>query len=155
VVIRLALVLSMCVIAGAQTLRIAPVTAARGSTDIFRIVLKPRAERPIAALQWDLVYRDAVRIESSGVVAGTAPEAAGKTVACVSKPPAGGNHRLRCILAGGVQALAAGPIAIVRFEIPTNIPRGETPVLLERVMGVSTSLSSVPMEGTRASIAIR
>src|SRR3954451_22013282 len=97
--IHAALVLSLCSTALAQTLEITPVTVDQGSANIFRIVLKPKAEKPIAALQWELVYREGIRIEPSGVVPGTASEEAGKSLTCARKPAAGADSILACILA--------------------------------------------------------
>jgi hypothetical protein len=144
-----------CTTAFAQALEVTPVTVDRGSTNIFRIVLKPRAGKPVAALQWDLVYREGLRIEPSGVVAGAASEAAGKLVSCARKPSDGTNHRLSCILAGGVQALGAGAFAIVRFEAAQDTSPGEKIVGLEKVAGVSPALEPVPIENTKALITVR
>ncbi|MEO8371457.1 MAG: hypothetical protein ABI806_19880 [Candidatus Solibacter sp.] len=153
--ISAALLLSLCVPAFGQTLEIPPVTVDRGSANIFRIILKPRAEKPLTALQWDLVYRDCFRIEPPGVVPGGASEAAGKSLTCVRKPQDGANSRLACILAGGDQTFAAGVIAIVRFEAIQNSPKGDSPVDLENVVGVSPALEPVPMKGAQTSITIR
>jgi hypothetical protein len=154
--ISAALLLSLCMTGFAQMLEITPVTVDRGSANIFRIILKPRAEKPIAALQWDLVYREGLRIEPSGVVPGAASETAAKSVRCTSRPSDGGaNYRLACILAGGVQALSAGVIAIVRVEAAKDAPSGEKIVDLEKVVGVSPGLEPIPVESTKASITIR
>ena len=153
--ISVAFLLSLCTTAFAQTLEIAPVTVDRGSANIFRIILKPRAEKPIAALQWDLVYREGLRVEPSGVVPGAASETAGKSVTCARKASDGANNRLACILAGGVQALSAGVIAIVRFEAAKDTPKGERTVDLEKIVGVSTALEPIPLEDTKAPITIR
>ncbi|MCU1336769.1 MAG: hypothetical protein JWO19_2350 [Bryobacterales bacterium] len=150
-----ALLLSLSMTTFAQTLEITPVTVDRGSANILRIILKPRSEKPIAALQWDLVYQDGLRIEPSGVVSGAASETAEKSVSCARKPSEGGANRLTCILAGGVKALSAGVIAIVRFEAAHDTPKGERSVDLEKVVGVSPALESIPMESTRTSITIR
>ena len=151
-----ALLLFFCVTALAQTLEIAPATVDRGSSNIFRIILKPSAEKPIAALQWDLVFREGLRIEPSGVVPGAASETAAKSVRCAIKPSDGvPNYRLVCILAGGVQALAAGVIAIVRFEAAKDTPKGERIVDLEKVVGVSPALEPIPIGSTKTSITIR
>jgi len=150
-----ALLLSLCMTASGQTVEISPVTVDRGSTNIFRITLKPLAEKPLTALQWDLVYREGFRIEPSGVVSGEATEMAGKSVTCVRKAQDGANYRLACILAGGVQALSAGVIAIVRFEVAQDAPKGEGLVDLENVVGVSPALEPTPIKSTRTSITIR
>ena len=84
-----ALLLFLCMMSAAQTVEISPVTVNSGSANIFRITLKPLPGKPLAALQWDLVYRDYFRIEPSGVVSGEASESAGKSVICVRKAPEG------------------------------------------------------------------
>jgi len=150
-----ALLLSLCLTAFGQTLEIPPVTVDRGSPNILRITLRPLAEKPLAALQWDLVYRDRFRIAPAGIVPGEASEKAGKTVTCVPKAPDGANSRLACILAGGVQALSAGVIAIVRFETAQNAPKGEAIVDLENIVGVSPALEPIPMKSTWTSITVR
>jgi Ethanolamine utilization protein EutJ (predicted chaperonin) len=147
--------LFLCTTAFAQTLEVTPVTVDRGSANILRIVLKSRAGKPLAALQWDLVYREGLRIEPSGVVAGAASETAGKSVTCARKPSDGANNRLACILAGGVQALSAGVIAIVRFEAAKDTSPGEKIVGLEKAVGVSPALEPIPIENIKALITIR
>ena len=152
---RFAFLLLLCVMVHAQILEVSSVTVKRGSADIFRVVLTPSAEKTIAALQWDVVYPDGLRIEPSGVVSGAVSEKAGKMVQCAPRPSEGANHRLTCILAGGVQALPAGVIVIVRFEAATDVPQSEMSVQLEKVVGVTPSLESVPMKNTRVPITIR
>ena len=153
--ISAALLLSLCSTAFAQTLEIAPTTVDKGSVNIFRMVLKPHTEKPIAALQWDLVYREGLRIEPSGVVPGMASDAAGKSLTCARKPIEEGNYRMTCILAGGIQTLDAGVIAIVRFETAKDTPAGEQTVDVERVVGVSAKLEPISIENTKAPITIR
>jgi hypothetical protein len=153
--IRGAFLMAVFVTARAQTLEVMPAAVDRGAANIFRILLKPRAEQPIAALQWDLVYQEGLRIEPSGVVSGSAAETAEKLLTCAARPAQGVSRRLTCILAGGVQPLTAGAIAIVRFEAPASTPAGKMNVELERVTGVSPSLDRVAVEGTRTTIVIR
>ena len=74
---------------------------------------------------------------------------------CAPKPSEGANHRLTCILAGGVQALSAGVIVIVRFETNADMTESEMSVQLEKVVGVTPSLKSVPMKNTRVPITAR
>ena len=150
-----AFLLGLCVEARAQTIEITPTTVQRGSANVFRIILKTHPEKPIVALQWNLVYPEGLRIELSGIVSGSASEAAGKSTACVLKPSKGTNHLLSCIVAGGVKPFPAGAIALVRFEAAKNAPKGEMTVILEKIVGVSPSLESVPIPVTKAAIAIR
>jgi hypothetical protein len=151
----LALLLSLCTTAFAQTLEIAPVTVDQGSANILRIVLKPRPDKPIAALQWELVYREGLRIEPASVVTGMASEAAGKSVVCALKPADGSGQRLACIVSGGARTLGAGAIAIVRFEAAKDTSPGEKTVGLEKIAGVSAALEPVPIENSKTTITVR
>jgi len=153
--ISVALLSALSMTAFSQTVELTPATADRGSVNIFRIVLKSRAEKPLAALQWDLVYREGLRIEPAGVVPGAAAETAGKSVTCARRSSEGANHRLGCILAGGVQALGAGVIAIVRFEAAKDTATGEKIVDLEKVVGVSPALEPITLKNTKAPITVR
>ncbi len=149
------LLASLSVPAFAQELEITPATADRGSANIFRIILRPRAGKPIAALQWDLVYREGLRIEPGGVVPGAASEAVGKSVSCANPQSDGANYRLSCMLAGGNQPLGAGAIAIVRFEAAKDTSPGEKVVNLEKIVGVSPALEPIPIENAKTQITIR
>jgi hypothetical protein len=153
-VIRTVLLLLLGVTASAQTLEIAPTTVERGSAGVFLIVLRP-ADKSIVALQWDLVYRRGIRIETAGIASGSATERAGKSANCVLRPYKGGDHLLSCIVAGGVKPLSAGPIALVRFEAAKTAAKGEMAATLERIIGVLPSLETVPLPGTKALLTVR
>jgi hypothetical protein len=150
-----ALLFFLCTSAFAQKLEITPVNIERGSANIFRIVLRANPEKPIAALQWDVVYQDGLKIEPSGVVPGTATERSGKSVTCARRPSVDGKSALRCMLAGGVQAIAAGAIAIVRFEAAKDAPKGERFIDLTDIVGVSPKPESVSIEKTRTAMNVR
>jgi hypothetical protein len=139
-----------------QTLETNPVSVARGSANIVRLALKPDAAKPLAALQWEFVYpAGLLRIEPSGVVPGPAAEAAGKSITCGQKPSNGKTLRLACILAGGIQTISAGVLAIVRADAAPDAPKGAMTLGLERVIGVSPSSDSIPIANTNVTITIR
>jgi len=150
-----AVVFFLCATASAQTLEITPATIQRGSANIFRIVLRANANKSIAALQWDLVYQDGLRIEPSGVVPGPATETSGKSVTCALRPSVEGKSALRCMLAGGVKTVATGVIAIVRVEAPRDAPKGERFVEVTEIVGVSPKLESVSIGKTRNAMIVR
>lgn len=153
--IRTVLYLSLGAMGWAQTIEIEPVTVARGSANIFRMVLKPRPNRPLAALQWEFLYPNNLRIESPGVVASGAVEAAGKSVLCVLRPPRESNQVLACILAGGVEPLAAGTMVIVRFAAGPDAVRGVANVRLEKIVAASPSLDRIVLENVKVAVTIR
>ena len=137
-----------------QNLEVTPASVDRGSANIIRVVFKPSAEHPVTALQWEMVPRGGLRIEPSGVVLGTAAEAAGKKVTCARRPAEGNDRRLRCIMAGGTEPISAGVIAIMKFEAG-NTAAGKFDITFEKIVGVSPSAQPVPIQDMKASITVR
>jgi hypothetical protein len=153
--IRAALLLIACTSSDAQTLEFRPVTVARGSVEIFRMILKPSADKPIAALQWEWVYREGLRLDPSWVAAGSAAEKVGKSVTCATRPAEGATRRMACILAGGVQPFPEGVLAIIRLEAARDTPAGTTTIQLEKVIAVSSSLESIAIPPVSIPVTIR
>jgi hypothetical protein len=139
-----------------QTLEVRPVSVSSGAANIFRMILKPDAAKPLAALQWDIVYpSDLLRIKPAWILAGSAAEAAGKSIACARKSSNGNAACLTCILAGGVQPISAGVLAIIRLDAEPQAPKGVITVGLKRVLGVSPSLEPLPIAGVTVKVTIR
>jgi hypothetical protein len=127
-----------------------------GAANIFRMILKPDAAKPLAALQWDIIYPSGLlRIEPAGILAGPAAEAAGKSITCAQRSSNGNTARLTCILAGGVQPIAAGVLAIVRFDTEPQAPKGVITVWLKQVLGVSPSVEALPIADATVKVTIR
>jgi len=132
------------------------VSVSSGAANIFRMILKPDESKPLAALQWDIIYPSGLlRIEPAGILAGPAAEAAGKSITCAQKSSNADPVRLTCILAGGVQPIAAGVLAIVRFDAEPKAPKGVITVWLKRVLGVSPSVEALPIADVTAKVTIR
>jgi hypothetical protein len=62
---------------------------------------------------------------------------------------------LTCILVGGVQPIAAGVLAIVRLDAEPRAPKGVITVGLEQVVGVSSSIESIPIARVTVRVTIR
>jgi len=152
---RLTLLIVICCGAAGQKLEIPQVAIDRGGTDIFRIVLNASAQRPISALQWELVYPDSVQIDPSSVVAGEPAEKTSKSVVCRAAPSRGTENALACLIAGGVSALSTGTIAIVRFSALSKAPKGSARIELRKIVGASTSTERVDLENASGTITIR
>jgi hypothetical protein len=145
----------VAITAWGQTLEISPVTVERGSANIFRIVLDPRVDQPIAALQWELLVPSGLEIEPKGIVTGAAADAAKKSMRCSNQSESKQGRISACILAGGVQEIQAGAIAIVKFAAKADAQPGKAVVRLQRVQGVSADLKRVVIADTNAEITIR
>jgi hypothetical protein len=138
-----------------QTLEMPSVAVDRGSANIFRIVFNPRADKPVAALQWELVAPGSLKIEAAGIVSSSGIEAAGKSITCSNRAiPQDGEVSL-CILAGGKQTIPGGAIAIVKFTAATDAKPGQAIVRLQKIQGVSSDLKKVAIADTSATMTIR
>jgi hypothetical protein len=150
-----ALLLTVFTIPG-QTLEVNPVSVSPGSANIFRVLLKTNPAKPLAGLQWDLVYPAArLRIELAGILPGSAAEAAGKSITCARRPSDANTAHVTCILAGGVRPVSAGVLAIVRLDAEPRAPKGVITVGLEQVVGVSASIESIPIASVTVKVKIR
>jgi len=69
-VIRLIIALFGIIAVRAQTLEIPSASVDRGSANIFRIMLKSQAQKPITALQWELTIPSGLRVTTDGIVLG-------------------------------------------------------------------------------------
>jgi hypothetical protein len=152
---RLLVCLTLAVAGYSQTIGIEPVAVSRGSANIFRMLMKPRADRPIAALQWEFLYPKSLRMEPGGVVPSGAVQASGKTAYCAVLPQRQSEQVLRCVLAGGGQPLPDGTIVIVRFVAESNAPRGAVNVRLEKIVAVSSSVERTALENVVVPVTIR
>ena len=81
----------------AQTIEIESASVARGSANILRMSLKPRTDKPVVALQWEILTPNSLRIEPTGVVTSGSAEKAGKSVSCAVRPPRESQAYLRMI----------------------------------------------------------
>lgn len=139
----------------AQTIQIEPVAVSRGSANIFRMTLKPRAGQALTALEWEFLFPNSLRIEPAGVVTSGAAEASGKSVACAVRPPRESNQVLACLVAGGVKPLPEGTIVIVRFVAANDAKRGDANLRIEKIAAVSASSDRIMLANIKVLITIR
>jgi hypothetical protein len=140
---------------GAQSLELPSVDVQRGSAQVLRIGLKAAAEHPLASVQWELLYPAGLTIVPADAVTGSGPESQGKSLVCASRPPRGAERVLVCILAGGVEPLRGGQLALIRFVAGATASKGSLVVHLEHALGVSASLDSVPLPAVRSTVMIQ
>ena len=140
-----------------QSLRVPPSSTHRKSHGSFAVFLdSPQGQAPVA-LQWEFQIPPAVKISTADIAVGKAAESAGKSLACAVRTgrQAAGGTRYACILAGGVQPIPNGNIAVVRYEVPAGGRRERVGVILENAVGVSVEAKSTGIQGTTAVITIR
>jgi hypothetical protein len=139
----------------AQKLDIPHLAVDRGSANMLRILFHPNTDKPIVALQWQVLVPAGLFIETSGVVAGTAAGSSGKNITCASRTDPEEGKICVCILAGGAQRLPKGPIAILKLTAAKDVPRGTLTMKLQKVLAVSADLQKIQIPDTTASITIR
>ena len=138
-----------------QTLEIPAVRADRGRPNIIRILLKPRTDQPLTALQWELVTPPGWLVDASEIVPGGAASSAEKSLTCSSRTDPKDGRVYLCILAGSQQVLPEGVIAIVKFTATAAAHTGQVMAHVRKVQGVSKDLKSVPIPNADVSVTIR
>jgi hypothetical protein len=139
----------------AQTLEIPAASVDRGSANIFRVVLRSQAQKPITALQWELIIPPGLLVAADSVATGDAAETAGKSVTCSNRTDTKNGTICACIVAGGLKPVQGGTIAIVKFSAAGGAKAGAVTIGLQRILGVSADLQKVPIADATTAINIR
>ena len=142
-------------ILAAQTLQLSHSTAGRGETGSFLISLEAPSGRGPVSLQWDLAISKQVVVGVRDLIPGSSAESAGKSLMCVAGTQDRDVATYRCILAGGVQLIRNGPVAIVKYVVAGNARTGKAPVRIEKALGASSNVSRVDFPKTEGHITIR
>ena len=140
----------------AQALESSEISVERGSANIVRLMLKADPAKPVAALQWELAYQPgSFRINPTVTLPGAAAERAGKSLTCAPKTSDSKAIRLACVLAGGTKAIDGGVIAIFRVDADPQGRQGKTSIEVERILGVSPAMDSIPFPGVTIGVTVR
>jgi hypothetical protein len=139
-----------------QSLQVSPSAAARGEAGSFLIKLESPKGRELVALQWEVAAPLEIVIDPGSIVAGSAAEAAQKSINCASvgKQDRGGS-RYACILAGGKKTIGNGPVAVVRYSIRKGVSAGTVVVRIEKAIGVTGDLTKVDIGNVEGMVTIR
>lgn len=141
---------------GGQTVSV-PVSEAKvGHSSALVLNLEPSGKGP-TALQWEMLIPPVVRIDPAEVSIGKAAGAAGKSVRCEPKQPKASGEapvRYTCILAGGINPIAAGAVASVRYRVlrATDPP---IRIAIENILAVFVDLHQVTLPNVDAVIRVR
>jgi hypothetical protein len=138
----------------AQSLLILPSPPA-GRESSFRIIFASSEDKPVVALQWDLLLPEGVTLQA--ISAGEAAESVHKSVTCSKVTPERKNDTVsqqhRCILAGGLTPLPDGSVAAVTCKLPAGLR--EATVRLKKVVGVSRDAKPIDIEEAEGTITVR
>jgi len=141
-----------------QFLRVSPTRKDRKGQGSFSVVLESPQDKAPVAMQWELQVPPAVAIAVADIMVGKAAEGAGKSLACAvmaNQLRKDDGVRYKCILAGGINQMSSGAIAVVHYQVPAGGHRYPIRVAIESVVGVSLDLKSTAIVGATAIITNR
>jgi hypothetical protein len=133
-----------------QVFHVSSITSAPGEKVRLEISLDS-ASAP-TALKWDLVFpTQLLEVEADGPEIGGAAMDSGKSLQCTAR----NQYSYVCILSGGQNRIANGPIAIFHFKIRTTADAGTTAVRIERAEAVTVDSKELTLNNAEGTVAIR
>jgi hypothetical protein len=104
----------------------------RGASGSLLLTLESPQGKALSALQWEFTFPQNVVVDLADINAGSAAESAQKALTCMGAEQlkdTGKGSVYVCILAGGQKPIPNGPIAVVRYRVPLEVPadRGKSP----------------------------
>ena len=137
-----------------QTLQLTSGAASPGGSVEIRVFLKSPRGRGPAAVQWEARIPSA-QLSLRDVAIGAAAQQAGKSIRCAVKGKTVDTQTSVCILAGGVQQIQDGPIALLRLSVSPQSPLGPARIRVERAITVAKDLTEIPMKPVEAVVSVR
>jgi hypothetical protein len=135
-----------------QALHISPVVGAPGERIKLEISLDSAAARAPTTLKWDVVFPvQLLELEGNGPEVGAAAMDAGKSLTCTGRNP----YSYACILSGGKNPVANGPIAIFHFKIRSTAQTGTGAVRIERAEEVTVDSKELTLDNFDGTVTIR
>lgn len=135
-----------------QVLHVSSVTGAPGEEVRLQISLDSATERALTSLKWEFVFpAQLLELEGDGPEIGGAAKDSGKSLTCTAKKP----YSYICILSGGRNLVANGPIAILHFKIRAEAGSGPTAVRIERAEAVTVDSKELTLNNAEGTVTIR
>jgi len=140
-----------CAALWGQSVSITTMSAPDGSSGSILLKLDAPAGKTPVALQWDFVFPASIAVDPSDLIAGSAAEAAEKTLTCAAGAgkQAGGETLYRCILYGGQKPIFGGVIVTVHYRA-RNKPKNSDKVKAQNVLGTALDIKPIPIAGAEA-----
>lgn len=152
---KVACFLAVAVPLSAQVLQVSDAAASRGKASSVAIKLTaPSSSRP-AALQWTVVVpSDAIEIRSEDVKIAGSAKSAGKALQCAAGPSQEKMGSIRCVLAGGLNVIGSGEVAVVNFIARNNAPGEPVSIRLKDVLGATVDAKKLSFEALPGKVEI-
>jgi hypothetical protein len=149
---RFAYLVIGCLPVLAQTSRLSFVTKARGEKVTLEISADSQPARAPMAFKWEVVFpAQMMKMEGDAPELGRAAIDSGKSAQCTKRRP----YRYVCMLSGGQNAIANGPIATFRFTILTTAEAGTTVLKIEKAEATTVDSKKWALNDTEAIVIIK
>jgi hypothetical protein len=104
------------------------------------------------ALKWEVVFPAQLMDSSSDAPEiGSAAKDSGKSLQCTARK----SYSYLCVLSGGQNPIADGPIAVFHFHIRTAAESGTTHIRIERAEATTEDSKEESLNATEATVIIR
>jgi hypothetical protein len=135
-----------------QAFHVSSVTGVPGEKVRLEISLDSAAARAPTTVRWELVFpAQLLELEDDGPEIGGAAMDSGKSLQCMARKP----YSYSCILSGGQNPVANGPIAILQFKIRTTAETGAAAVRIERVRTATVDSKELTLDNAEGTVTIR
>jgi len=135
-----------------QILHVSSVTSAPGEEVRLEISLDSAAARAPTVLKWEVVFpAQLLELEGDGPEIGRAAMDSGKALQCTARKP----YSYACILSGGQNPVANGPIAFFHFKIRPTAEAGRVAVRIERAQTVTVDSKELTLDNAEGTVTIR
>ena len=149
-------VIPMIALSG-QSLSVAPSRTDLKTAGVFSVFIDSPQSKAPAALQWEFSVPPAIAIAPSDIAIGKSAHSAGKSLTCAKKAAPAKQRAVNytCILAGGRQPIANGPIAEVRYRAQWDVKGAPIKVAIENILGASADLKRISLPNVDAMIEVQ
>jgi hypothetical protein len=135
-----------------QVFHVSSVSSAPGEKVRLEISLDSATARAPTALKWEVVFpAQLLQLEADGPEVGGAALNSGKSLQCAVR----NQYSYFCILSGGQNPIANGPIAIFHFKISTTAEAGTTAVRIENAEAVTVDSKELTLSNAEGTVTIR
>jgi len=139
-----------------QTLNIASASAAVNQKVPIAIFVQSTPGKQPLILQFDVTFpAPQLKLDPADLKAAPAVEKLKKTITCRGgwrKAPQ--TYYYRCILAGGVETISDGAVAMLWFQVPPNAKPGKAPIRLEESEALLPGLKREKLKAAQGVITI-
>jgi hypothetical protein len=135
-----------------QVFHVSSVTGSPGEKVRLEISLDSSTARAPTILKWGMLFpAQLLELEDGGPEIGSAAMDSGKSLQCTARKP----YSYACILSGGRNPVANGPIAIFHFKIRTTAEAGTAAVRIEGAQAATLDSKEQSLDDAEGTVTIR